>query len=389
MPTSTAVKFFHSAMTGAPTLSGTAGSMIAVLDACLVNGFGTKTADSVVVAGGIATFNVSAGIGALEADTVVLVAGATPAGLNGEKRVITATATAITFDATGISNQTATGTITAKLAPAGWAKSFAGTNLAAYRSADITGTRAYLRIDDTATGNGRAVGYESMSDISTGVGAFPSATQVPGGLYWAKANAANATARAWTLIADGKTFYLHMHTGTSSPGISGCVFGFGDFVSYKSGDAYAAKITGFTNDLSTASTQAGADFSHATGTIVYAMRAYTGLGGSVSANSSVESYSPTTYSGGANATAVPAYPNGANNALILSRKLVYEPGSLRGIMRGAMYCPQNCQASFAWRDRVDGQDALLGRKLMVVKCSSPAGAGSSAALFFDVTGPWA
>lgn len=49
---STAVKFFHSEMPSAPVLSGTAGSLLAILDACLVNGWGLMTATSVVVSGG-------------------------------------------------------------------------------------------------------------------------------------------------------------------------------------------------------------------------------------------------------------------------------------------------------------------------------------------------
>ena len=39
----TSVKYFHSELPGAPVLSGTAGSRIAVLDACLVNGWGLLT----------------------------------------------------------------------------------------------------------------------------------------------------------------------------------------------------------------------------------------------------------------------------------------------------------------------------------------------------------
>ena len=46
----TTVKHFHSAMSGAPVLNGTAGSLIAVLDACLQDGFGLKAASGITVA---------------------------------------------------------------------------------------------------------------------------------------------------------------------------------------------------------------------------------------------------------------------------------------------------------------------------------------------------
>jgi hypothetical protein len=50
--------------------------------------------------------------------------------------------TTLTFDAPGISDQTATGTISLKLAGAGWSKAFTGTNLAAYKSNNVAGPAA-------------------------------------------------------------------------------------------------------------------------------------------------------------------------------------------------------------------------------------------------------
>ena len=41
------VKYIHSDMRGAPVLSGTPGAMIGVLDAFLITGFGTVTAQRV------------------------------------------------------------------------------------------------------------------------------------------------------------------------------------------------------------------------------------------------------------------------------------------------------------------------------------------------------
>ena len=44
------VVYFTSTMSGAPTLTNTAGSLIGILDACLVDGLGSVTLDSLVVA---------------------------------------------------------------------------------------------------------------------------------------------------------------------------------------------------------------------------------------------------------------------------------------------------------------------------------------------------
>lgn len=379
-------------MSGAPTLNGVAGSLIAVLDACLVDGFGLKTADSVVVSGGIATATFSTGH-SFEPDVIALVTGATPSGLNGEKRVLSTTTNTITFDATDIADGTATGTITVKLAPAGWAKPFSGTNLAAYRSTDVTGTRMFLRVADTGTTAARVVGYESMSDVNTGVRAFPLEAQLAGGGYIPKANAANATARAWTVIADSRGWWLHTHTATANPGISGNVWGFGDYDSYKSGDPFACALQCSMTDTSSSSiaNQAAAEYAALTSIAgPFTPRSFTGLGGSVQLDHAQESHGTVAGVSGANASGmVPTYPNGPNNGLILSRKLLVERGvALRGVSRGLLLAAQNCHTQFNWRDKVPGQGQYAGRTLMAVKCGQSMGTTSQGVVFFDITGPW-
>lgn len=399
----TTVKFYHSTMSGAATLNGTAGSLISVLDACLVTGFNAKTADSVVVASGIATMTISAGIGAFEVDSVALVAGATPSGLNGEKRLISVTTNAITFDATGISDQTATGTITAKLAPAGWEKTYTGTNLAVYRSLDMTSTRNLLRVDDTGTINARVIGYEAMTDVNTGTGPFPTTAQVSGGQYWAKANDTSSTARGWTVIADGKTFFLHTntHTTTANAGNAGVVVGFGDIVAFKSGDLYSCHLLGFTanhaNDGGVLVDTHNYNYNNG-GTAVglYLPRSYTGLGAALSCGKRPESYGIA--DGTIGGVAHVQWPNAADNALVLSRVVVSEYPTtglhtLRGAIRGLLAPMQNCATSFGWRDKVDGQGAYAGRKLMAIKgqggpVESATGNSSTGCVFFDLTGPW-
>lgn len=382
-------------MPNAPVLSGTAGSLIAVLDACLADGFGLKTADSIVVAGGVATATFSTGH-SFEPDTIMLVAGATPSGLNGEKRVLTTSTNNVTFSAAGIPDLTATGTITAKLAPAGWAKVFSATNLAAYRSLDVESTRMFLRVDDSGTTNARVVGYENMTDVNTGVGAFPTRVQVAGGGWWPKAGSAGAAARSWTLVADRKGFWLHLHTVSgASSGVSGSVWGFGDFASLKSGDPYACQLFCEKSDIATTNHPPARAVEHCHYAPVpesgYVPRSYTALGGSVAGATYVTSgwQTASAVSGtGANST-MPTYPNGPDNGLALSGKSVVEPGvCLRGRTRGIYMVVQNCHEQFGWRDKIDGQGALLGRKLVAIKCGAPAGTGSAGVVFVDITGPW-
>lgn len=391
----TTVKHFHSAMSGAPVLSGTAGSLIAVLDACLQDGFGLKAASGVTVASGVATVSFANGH-SFEPDTIAMIAGATPGALNGEKVVLTTSTNAITFAAPGVPDGAATGSISAKLAPAGWEKAFTGTNVAAYRSLDPESTRMFLRLDDSSPTNARVVGYESMSDVSTGVGPFPTAAQISGGGWWPKANAANATVRGWTLVADARGFVLHMHTATSSPGVSGAVWWFGDFASLKSGDAYGCALQCAASDSST-----NADINTTTAAIeycgnyltsgAYAPRSFTALGGSAALSHGVDAMCGTSATAGVGVGApyTPIYPNGPDNGLLLARKLYVEPGvCLRGRLPGVAVPLQNCHSAFSWRNKIDGQGELLGRKLLTVKCGAPAGETSQGMLLVDITGPW-
>ena len=172
-PVDTSVKYFTSLMSGAPALSGTAGSMIAVLDACLKDGFDQKALTSLTVAGGVATAAYT-GAHSAAVDSVVFIAGVTGgpagwAGLNGEQKITGKGAASVTF-ATNLPDGAYTGAATMKMAPLGWLKPFANANLGAYKSNDPASTGMLLRVDDSATTVVRVVGYELMTDINTGVG---------------------------------------------------------------------------------------------------------------------------------------------------------------------------------------------------------------------------
>ena len=74
-PVDTSVKHFYSAMAGSPALSGTAGTLLSTLDACLVTGFGTKAVDSAVITGGVCRLNFASGVSAAKQEAVILVTG--------------------------------------------------------------------------------------------------------------------------------------------------------------------------------------------------------------------------------------------------------------------------------------------------------------------------
>lgn len=383
-------------MPGAPILSGTAGSLISILDACLVNGFGDRTADSLTVTGGIAAMTINIGH-PFEADTVVLVAGATPSSLNGEKKVLASSGPTFLFDATGVSDQTATGTITAKFSPLGFTKPFSGTNIGAYRSSHPSGVKPTLRIDDTATTFARAVGYETMSDINTGIGKFPTDAQVLGGRWWSKSNAANSTPKPWTLVGDQRTFYFHSHSGSNTTGdYGGYIHPFGDFSPEKMGDSYASLVGGTTTNKtpSTILSNDGLSYSGTRspeGTPFNIPRSYTYFGTSVYGHTRAESlFVGAGYSGYAN-IGVLGFPSVVNNGLYLSPTLVMESDTsniFRGKMRGVYMCPQALSGVMSARTKIEGRGILEGRKLIILPDSSPAGSTSGSNMFIDITGPW-
>lgn len=391
----TTVKFFHSAMSGAPTLSGSAGALIAVLDACLVNGFGAVTLDSIVVASNVATATRAAGSAPVEVGSVVLIAGATPSGLNGEKKVVSVTSTAFTFATTGISDQTAAGTITSKLSPAGWAKTFSGTNKAAYKPTDPAATGCLLRVDDTGTTNARVVGYETMSDVDSGTGPFPTSVQRTGGSYWTKSATANGTARGWVVIADGRTVYVCREYHSTSYPNAYEISGFGDFTPTKSGDAYACFLNGTSIDeASLAPTNSDCLYfsNGATALETYCPRSYLGVSGAkqMIKNFPVLTQSGTGYQSGTVAGGIP-YPNPADGGLYVVPMYLSDSGvvTYRGTPPGIYCCPQSVpDGVFAIRDTLTAVAGLPGKTLKIVTSRNSVTTPHSSPTFFDVTGPW-
>jgi hypothetical protein len=390
----TTVKWLHSGMPGAPTLNGQAGSLLAVFDACLVNGWGSAVVDSIVVVSNVATVTKSGH--PFEPQQVVEIAGAAPAGLNGQKRVLTTTGSTYTFDATGISNQTATGVITHKVAPLGWTKPFATAgNVAAYRISAVDGTGAYLRMDDSGTLDGRAVAYESMSDVNTGVGPFPTAVQLSGGAYWTKSGSADANARQWMIVGDSCAMYMTgapynnpaAERGALSQPWRGLHF-FGDINSVKAVDPYRAVHHAWSTAAINTTNTGGYCFSYlgvSSYRRAYAARGSAGVGSSVGYDcSSVGPVRPPSgrYSGSAS-DSIP-FPNPADNGLyVVPFYLNASMDGYRGTLPGCYSSPQDLFTGVPFQDRglVSGVSGFPGRSLMAALLSN-------GAVFFDVTGPW-
>ena len=159
-------QYFDSSQAGAPQLDGSIGSLIAVLDACLVNGFGSE------------------------------------------------------------------------LKLSDWEKAYSDTDKAAYRSTNVNATGCYLSVDDTTTRTCAVTGYESMTDVDTGINPFVGVNYL-----WIKADTAVATS-PWFLFGDSKFFVLGIAWETSNT--TGYYLNwFGDINSYKENDSYNCMLSAY------------------------------------------------------------------------------------------------------------------------------------------------
>ena len=386
-PVSTDVKHFHSGMSGAPILNGVAGSMLAVIAGCLETGFNVKAATSLTVVGGIATLSF-AGTHSAEPETVILVSGVSGAltALNGEQRVTTKGAGQVKF-ATAAEDGTAAGSITFKMAPAGWVKAFSDTGISGYQSGDVQSSKHFLRIDDTNATFCRVVGYEQMLDASTGSGPFPSVAHIAGGGYWPKSGTADATARPWVLIAEGRKFYIHI----APYGYGGVTFGFGDDLATRpGGDPYACSLaSSFSSNVN--NMHAGGIDTPAILTVAMP-RGFTGLGSSV-----LHAAYPYTGNGaalsGADGT-LGDFPSEVDGGLRLSPRFLAVPGRApRCDLPGLYSVPQSKAVNtFKRGDIIPGTGALAGRKLLILNPSTAQAAAptelSAGVSLVDITGPW-
>jgi hypothetical protein len=178
------VRIYRSDDASAPVLTGQAGSLITVLDAILVNGYGAKTA-----------------------------AGWT-------KPLSTTNKAAYLQNTTGANNASGMYLYVDDTAPT------------TAKEARVCGFETMSAITPTGTGQ-----FPTGAQSSVGVGT----------LVVRKSTTADSTARAWVCIANGQTIYFFADTGdTIAPQYAAFPFIFGDFKSYKAADSYAVCIIGRT-----------------------------------------------------------------------------------------------------------------------------------------------
>lgn len=251
MVASTDIKFYVHTNNNAPQLQNAFGSMINVLDACLVDGIHIGPISSLTASGKTITATFSSAHNLMQYQ-VIKISGAAQAEFNGEHRILTVpNAQSVTFELeTNPSTTTATGTITASLPPLGWEKPFLSNNpngggKAAYRSKNLfLPSRPFLRVvdeldpaytstyakyakvgivedmTDIDTMLGGQAPYDSLNPDKNWVGSGSGNTAVNGWSKWFYATGGVETSRitktttpsngvrSWVLVGNGDTFYV-------------------------------------------------------------------------------------------------------------------------------------------------------------------------------------
>ncbi len=395
-----AIKVYTNLDQGAPVLNGLVGQAIAVLDAVLVNGYGSVPITSITRAGAVATVTTSAAHGFATGDSA-LIAGANEADYNGDVEVTVLTTTTFTFPVANAPTTPATGTLTSKRASANFTKSFSASNVAAYRANDLASNRHYLQIRDDGTGTGGnreffLRGFETMSSATAGTGPFPTVAQNTNAYSMSKSSTTDSTARPWVIITDGFMVYMWVHyAGTAANGLAAAYNGiytccFGDIKSYKAGDAYQTIVGGSTSEnqttsvsgsLGTGVTAIPTTSTFAAATPICFPRDFTGTG-----SAKLASLMATGENAIISASVQVQYPNPVDGGLYIVPVAVVQglPSAIRGVMCG-MYESMHGVNTHQSGDILSNVGGLSGRKLRWMSCMN---GGSNAGHFIDVTGPW-
>ena len=405
------VKWFSSEMEGAPNMGQAVAvnQLIPVLKAFLVTGFGLKTADSMtydpVTQQGLIT--ISSGHKYL-VDSVILVSGANEAGYVGEHRVTWVSATQLKVEMpTAPTVNTATGSITVKVAPLGWQvlAEDAANNRVIFASSDPAANGLALLVDNGAwTDNGAWNGGQTsgLYGIRAKVSAISNVVDINTytaeiGPYPWPASHKHAD-NTWYAIGDARLFhFLPKFMAWNWRGW----FTFGDGVSIRSGDKYMTMLTTLYNWAGTgtdsqwhAAVNGYGKYNDAMKMDVisnkYMARAYHQLPGSIGFR--MVGPSITTKMGGG----LP-FPNPSDNGFYVQSEppMVFAgEADFRGYMPGV----RNPLATNVGLDKAILKNApnIPGRSLLCLlaandsfpTASSSSSSETNAIMCFDISGPW-
>jgi len=386
---------YRSTDVNAPALIGGGGSLISLLDACLVNGYGSAFAsgtitndgtnvsdgDTVTIGSQVYTFRTSLAaqpaysiaIGASNTASMNVLASA----INGQGTVGTTftagtnphpdvwanqvtTVVTLTARKGGVAgNSVALARASAHLSVSaatlsggggtdsklglGWTKPFTGSPAVAQAVYRQGSSGMYLQVDDAGPGSGgpreaRCWGWEAMTAWATGTGQFPLPAQTAStAVVFRKSSTLDSQARPWMLIGDNRTFYLLIQEGSAVG--NWCGHGFGDFFSFVAGDAYKCMI--LAKDSENTTTLTASPFGQQQGVANggnmpsgghWLPRNFTGLGGSTAFTKGGDGV--LSGSSVTNMLGIMAFPNGSDGGLYVAPVRIIDGSTPGGTTSG-------------------------------------------------------
>lgn len=394
------VRWYDGDMTGIPAgatrigaSASNASQILTILDACLVNGFNLQSVVSIVVTSGVALVTTTAADHNFRDYTVIRIAGATPAELNGDWKMTTAGGNSFSFP-TSVADGTATGTISVKTAPLGWSKPFNGTNIGVYQAS--SGLKHFFRVSDPAGSFANLRGFRVMSDVNNGTEPFPTATQNSIGISLTKYIGGGVSGGKWRLYGDDRICYLIFDANENNGGISN--FGpvmlvIGEVASFSSNDVSNSVLVGIgANTIYPTTIFQNSGFRYVGNNSSYAWN-----GNYLAGSASNETQAPTSFrflghsmsdAWGFSSTFRVPYPNPTDSALFLHHPILLQEGTgyaVRGTMPGLYQPLQN-----AVETQKNSIHIVNNRQIYLASIGGTTADSqtSSGLIGFDITGPW-
>lgn len=400
---------------GAPQLSVLAGSLIAILDAVLVNGFNSVTLTSLTRSGTVATATRSAGVTYRVGD-LVRISGSSTTEWNADYKITGVGPTTFTFTVPATHAATAGGTISARIAPAGWEKPFANAgNVGCYRSAAaFGGARGFLRINDnnySSPSGGWSSGQTAEARLSQTMTALNTWTGITQAVVWPKTRRSDNPngSVGWWIIADERRFYLFTESFSATYGADGepsqgtlrsAPMFFGDINTYRAGDTGHCLLAGLQDDTGATVNEGTFEAYSGLSTIRSLVEDFNTWRGAFLLRNVSLSAGPVrcavvnldgaqSGSAGYNADGFLPFPNPADNGLLIRQAPVADASlALRGVMPGYFLTPQALpipgRPSMMRDVSVDG----TLRDLFCVRIANSRGGSPRGAMIIDTSGPW-